>query len=131
MLKGLLKESFLYIVVAVVAATAALIFMRQNEFKPEIQYGDYSKYGVSEAHSIIVYGADYCPACKQLRLVLKEKEIEYKYFELENQPEAFEVLRENGIKGMPVLLVNHSMVIGFSEYLTDKILIENNVVPSE
>tara|TARA_A200000159_G_scaffold145575_2_gene151299 strand:- start:22271 stop:22684 length:414 start_codon:yes stop_codon:yes gene_type:complete len=130
--KKYISEVILYGVIAAIAIAIAIAtawFTHRNEdVSTIVQRGNFEKYGVTDEHKVILYGADYCPACQELKSVLQKYGVKYKYLELKTQPRSFEALREDNINQIPVLIIENMMIVGFSASLTQEALHEKNLI---
>jgi glutaredoxin len=78
--------------------------------------------GSNTKHKVFLYTLSTCGWCKKTKQLLKDKEVEYEYIDLdtcskEDQKKAIEILKEKKIPvAFPVILVNDDTIIqGFKK----------------
>lgn len=76
-------------------------------------------YAAAHDGKVILYSTSWCGYCKQARELLEENHIAYYEYDIENSAEGAEQHKNLGGRGIPVLLVNGTVVKGYSP---DKIL---------
>ncbi len=65
---------------------------------------------------VVVYSADWCPWCKRAKEFLKKHGVLFEEKNVEMDPEAeAEVVKKSGQTGIPVIIVNGEVVVGFDE----------------
>lgn len=62
---------------------------------------------------VVLYATDWCPYCRQARALLAEKGVAYTEYDIEKSPEGKRLYDALGVKGVPVLDVNGTVVRGF------------------
>lgn len=71
----------------------------------------------------IVYSADWCPWCHKAIDFLKEKKVEVEVRNVGENPDyAKEVQEKSGQSGIPVILINDEIIIGFNQPALKKAL---------
>jgi len=67
-------------------------------------------------HKIKVYSTDTCPWCHKAKDWLKENNIEFEDINVEEDQEAAkEMAEKSGQRGVPVIMVDDEIIIGFNE----------------
>jgi glutaredoxin-like YruB-family protein len=67
-------------------------------------------------HKIKVYSTDSCPWCHKAKDWLKENNIEFEDINVgEDQEAAKEMAEKSGQRGVPVIMVDDEIIIGFNE----------------
>lgn len=73
--------------------------------------------------SITVYSTTTCPWCVKAKDYLKSKGIEFDDINVSLDPKAAqEMIEKSGQRGVPVLDINGSIVVGFDKPQIDKLL---------
>ena len=63
---------------------------------------------------VIVYTAEWCPWCHRAMDWLREHKITFEAKDVEKDPKASEeMIKKSGQQGIPVILVNDKVIIGF------------------
>jgi len=71
---------------------------------------------VVELARVVVYSADWCPWCKRAEDFLKKHGVAFEEKNVETDPKAAaEVVEKSGQTGIPVILVNGEVIVGFDE----------------
>ena len=74
---------------------------------------------------MVVYSTPTCPYCKRTKDYLSRKGISYTDINVaENRDAAKEMIQKSGQMGVPVLIINGEVVVGFNQTLLDKLLSE-------
>lgn len=71
---------------------------------------------------VVLYGTSWCANCKQTRAYLRENQIPFFEYDVEQSPEGqrqFKALQGNGV---PLLLVKNNVLRGFNPQAIDKAL---------
>lgn len=69
---------------------------------------------------VVVYSAEWCPSCSSLKSYLKEKDIVYKNFDIDENSDAKEKLLDRS-KKIPLIIVNDTMIEGFNKKALEKV----------
>lgn len=73
--------------------------------------------------NITIYGAEWCAFCHMAMHYLDEKNISYKYIDVEEKPEyAQAAVDKSGQRGIPVIDIDDEIIIGFDKPKIDKAL---------
>jgi glutaredoxin len=65
---------------------------------------------------VIVYSAEWCPWCHKAIDFLKENKIEHEVRDVGENPEyAKEVQEKSGQSGIPIILIDDEVVVGFNQ----------------
>lgn len=73
--------------------------------------------------SVTVYSSTTCPWCVKAKDYLKSKGVEYNDVNVSLDPAAAkEMIEKSGQRGVPVLDINGSIVVGFDRPQIDKLL---------
>ncbi len=75
--------------------------------------------------SVTVYTSSTCPWCVKAKQYLNSKGIDYKEVNVSLDPQAArEMIEKSGQRGVPVLDINGSIVVGFDRPKIDELLEE-------
>ena len=78
---------------------------------------------MSDKKKVVVYSTPTCPYCKRLKHYLDQKGISYVEHNVdEDKKAAQEVMRKTKQMGVPVIVVDDEIVVGFDQTLLDKLL---------
>ena len=73
--------------------------------------------------SVTVYSTTTCPWCVKAKDYLKSKGVEYNDVNVSLDPaKAKEMIEKSGQRGVPVLDINGSIIVGFDKPQIDKLL---------
>ncbi|MBC3911301.1 glutaredoxin family protein [Undibacterium umbellatum] len=110
-----LKDGF------VLLATAALAVVLGSHapgwyktWQGPFKKGDYSVHVKSLPHSLTLYGTSTCPHCETARNYLKQAGIPFNDLILDQSKAATESYKQLGETGVPVLISENRMLVGFS-----------------
>ncbi|MBC8591183.1 glutaredoxin domain-containing protein [Wansuia hejianensis] len=74
-------------------------------------------------NSIIVYSTNTCPWCTRVKDYLKSRNVSFIEYDVsKDYNKAMEMVDKSGQKGVPVLDINGSIVIGFNPDRINKLL---------
>lgn len=63
---------------------------------------------------IEVFGKPDCPGCEQVKKLLDREGAVYEYYDVTDNPWALDVLKEHGVKQVPLVLSwTHQPIVGF------------------
>jgi glutaredoxin-like YruB-family protein len=86
------------------------IFLKKFNIKPKRSVNNMTE------HKIKVYSTDACPWCHKAKDWLKENNIEFEDINVgEDQEAAKEMAEKSGQRGVPVIMVDDEIIIGFNE----------------
>ena len=69
---------------------------------------------MNDKKKVIVFSTNTCPYCHMVKDYLKENNIEFEDINLSENPErANEMIEKSGQQGVPVILVDEDVVVGF------------------
>lgn len=72
---------------------------------------------------VVIYSTPTCPYCKRAKEYLTRKGIPYvDYNVAEDRDKAKEMIRKSGQMGVPVLIINGEVVVGFNQAQLDRLL---------
>ena len=72
---------------------------------------------------VIVYSTPTCPYCKRAKDYLSRKGIPFvDYNVAQDRDKAKEMIQKSGQMGVPVIVIDDQVVIGFNQALLDKLL---------
>ena len=75
------------------------------------------------AKSVIVYSTSHCPYCIKLKDFLKENNIKYVEYNVEEDKEkANEMVEKSGQMGVPVIDIDGTVIVGFDKQAVAKVL---------
>ena len=70
---------------------------------------------------IKVYSTTMCPWCVKAKEYLKEKGVEFEDINVsENQEAAKEMIEKSGQMGVPVIMINDRIIVGFDQAAIDE-----------
>ncbi|MCK4326842.1 MAG: glutathione S-transferase N-terminal domain-containing protein [Candidatus Diapherotrites archaeon] len=73
--------------------------------------------------NVIVYSTPTCPWCDRAKDYLKEKGIDFTAYDVAaDQEKAVEMIEKSGQRGVPVIDINGTIVIGFDQAKVDGLL---------
>lgn len=76
--------------------------------------------------SIKIYSTPACPYCLQAKNYFESKNIDYEEIDVSrDQKAAKEMMEISGQMGMPVIIINDQVVVGFDEQKINALLITN------
>lgn len=64
--------------------------------------------------SLVIYSNDICPNCDKLKQALKQHNVNYQEINLTASPEHADILREKGLRSLPVINMNDEWLHGFT-----------------
>jgi len=74
---------------------------------------------------VVIYSLPTCPNCKRAKEYLSQKGIPYIDYDVAKDKERTkEMMQKSGQLGVPVILVNDDVLIGFNQSKLDKLLSE-------
>ncbi len=74
---------------------------------------------------VVIYSLPTCPNCKRAKKYLSQKGIPYIEYDVAKDKERTkEMMQKSGQLGVPVILVNDDVLIGFNQSNLDKLLSE-------
>ena len=72
---------------------------------------------------VVIYSTPTCPYCHRAKEYLKEKGIDFTDYNVaEDRARAEEMIHKSGQMGVPVIIVDGEIIIGFNQALLDKLL---------
>lgn len=73
--------------------------------------------------NVVIYSADWCGFCHSAKTYLDQKGVEYTIKDIEKEPSyAEEVVEKSGQMGIPVLIINDEVIVGFDRPKIDAAL---------
>ncbi len=73
--------------------------------------------------NVIVYSAEWCPWCKKTKEFLEENGIKFEEMDIEKTDGAAqEVVKKSGQRGIPVVDVDGTIMIGFNKPALEEVL---------
>lgn len=93
-----------------------VIVFASLEFGEEVQQYVFPKPDYADLHGgkVILYSTSWCGYCEKTRQFLNEENIAFYEYDIEKSIEGHEQYRTLGGRGVPVLLVNKSVIKGYS-----------------
>lgn len=70
---------------------------------------------------ITVYSKQDCMPCKFTKKFLTEHNIPFKNVDVDEEPEALEIMKQHGLLTMPVVAINQSFDFAFCGFQPDKL----------
>ena len=80
------------------------------------------KYMEDKMKNIKIYSSSTCPNCVTAKEYLKEKGYEYEEKNVSTDPESKKELIAMGYMGVPIIIVDEEVVVGFNKAKLDEIL---------
>lgn len=75
------------------------------------------------AEKISVYGTAWCPHCHAVKEFFKEKGIKFEDIDIEKEQEkAKEMIEKSGQMGVPVIVINDEIIVGFDKEKIERLL---------
>ena len=72
---------------------------------------------------VVIYSTPTCPYCKRAKEYLTQKGIKYSDSDVaEDKSKAQEMIQKSGQMGVPVIIVDDEIIVGFNQGLLDKLL---------
>ncbi len=72
---------------------------------------------------IVIYSTPTCPYCKRAKAYLSEKGIPYTDINVaEDRDKAKEMIQKSGQMGVPVIVVDDEVIVGFNQGKLDELL---------
>lgn len=72
---------------------------------------------------VVIYSTPTCPICKRAKAYLTEKDVSYQDIDVAASSEtAREMIKKSGQMGVPVIIVDDEMLIGFNQAKLDELL---------
>jgi len=72
---------------------------------------------------VVIYSTPTCPYCKRAKDYLSQKRISYVEHNVAEDKDAVkELIQKSGQMGVPVILIDDEVVVGFNQTLLDKLL---------
>ena len=77
------------------------------------------------AKDIIIYSTPTWPYCRQAKEYLSQKEIAYQDYDVAaDRDKAKEMIEKSGQMGVPVIVVNNEIMVGFNQAKLDELLVK-------
>jgi len=73
----------------------------------------------ADAGAVIVYGTQWCPACKMARDYLESKNVAFRDVDIEHSPEGADEFHQRGGTAVPLIVINGEQATGFSAAWVD------------
>lgn len=72
---------------------------------------------------VVIYSTPTCPYCRRAKEFFKQKGIDFTDYNVaEDKEKAQEMIKKSGQMGVPVILIDGEIVIGFNQALVEKLL---------
>ena len=79
--------------------------------------------------TVTVYGAEWCPPCHTTRAYLKSHNVDFKYVNIEEDPEAGkEISAKTGWSAIPITQIGDEYILGFDKPKIDSALQQRKLV---
>ncbi len=73
--------------------------------------------------NVKIYTTNHCPYCHQAKDFFKEKKVEFKEINVEENPQAAEeMVEKSGQMGVPVIEIDGQIIVGFNKPAIEKAL---------
>ena len=97
----------------ILIAALLVIFQHREDIKYFfIPAADYSAMLEEE---VILYATSWCKYCEKARELMDRHKIPYVEYDIEKSKEGSSQYQKLGVQGVPVLLINGQVVVGYSE----------------
>jgi glutaredoxin len=115
--------------IAMIAATAALAaFLGSNlpqlikQWRGPFTSGDFSSHVANQPYKLTMYGTTSCPHCASARAYLKQAGIAFNDVMIDQSPAARDAYRQLNQGGVPVLVAENKLVVGFSQAVYEQFI---------
>ncbi len=72
---------------------------------------------------VVIYSTPTCPYCRRAKEYFKQKGMEFTDYNVATDKEkAQEMIKKSGQMGVPVILIDDEIVVGFNQALIEKLL---------
>lgn len=72
---------------------------------------------------VVIYSTPTCPYCKRAKDYFTRKGLKYTDFNVaQDKAKAQEMIQKSGQMGVPVIIVDNEVVVGFNQGLIDRLL---------
>lgn len=89
---------------------------------PDYSEGNFSAYYPDANVQVVLYGTETCPYCVQARKYLRERQIAFVDFDINNSEKGRRDFSALGGKGVPLILIGNRQVSGFNQASIDAAL---------
>ena len=80
--------------------------------------------------SVVVYSTPTCGFCHQVKAYLNQRGVSFAEYDVSRDPQAAaEMVRLSGQQGVPVVLIDGQVVVGFNQPLIDQLLAQRATPP--
>jgi len=77
----------------------------------------------NKKHKITIYGTEQCHFCHAAKDYFKENKIDFKDLDVgENKAAAKEMVKKSGQMGVPVIIIDDQVIVGFDKPKIEEIL---------
>jgi len=74
-------------------------------------------------HTVVIYSTPACVWCNEAKKYLKKHKIEYKDYDISNNlAKRMEMVKLSGQMGVPVIVIDKKVIVGFDKREIDKLL---------
>lgn len=91
---------------------------------PFVREGNYSQYFPNKQIKVVIFGTVWCQACSAARSYLKQKNVEFVDYDIEQSEFASQQYKQLAADRFPVILIGNKQIRGFHARTIDDALIE-------
>jgi glutaredoxin len=77
--------------------------------------GDFAQHVSNMPYKVTLYGTSTCPHCKNAREYLRKMHVGFNDVLIDQSPAANKAFSQLGEKGVPVLVTEHRLIVGFAQ----------------
>jgi glutaredoxin len=114
-----MKNKSVVIVLSLAVALGVSLGQIEKLFftSPQVEYGEFSKYGVTNKNHIKIYGSGWCPFCDKLKDFLSANNIVFSFIDVESDLNGKSEFIELNGDSYPLMLIGNTLIRGFNETL--------------
>lgn len=92
------------------------------KWRGPIRSGNFSEHIEKLPYRLTLYGTSTCPHCQSARMFLKQAGVDFNDLVLDQTPSLHERFKQLNEKGVPVLVSDHKLVVGFDANVYTEII---------
>jgi len=120
-IKGTFQMKNKFVIIIFLLAIALGIFLGGIErvffTSPQVEYGEYSKFGITNKNQVKIYGTGWCPFCDELKEFLSDNNIVFTFIDIESDLNGKSEFIELNGDSYPLMLIGNTLIRGFNETL--------------
>ncbi|WDE12656.1 glutaredoxin family protein [Thalassomonas haliotis] len=122
-MKKIIKDSAVFLGIFAVFFLIMNIALNKYNEKQSILYNDYSSFFAKTDSELIVYTADTCVVCKNLKNYLTKRNVEFEEREITQNEQYMAEFSAFNANVTPILLTQEMMLLGFHKQIVDEKII--------